>query len=217
MCTLIIPYSCSLGYCFSFWTQRIFSRMPWATYTTAFGVHTQPLRFLRQHKVLQYKGVYEKRGVFRYSTMGPLLICRAAQSHGAMFTILTHGLSAREWAWTHRVQTEIITSHENPSALCITYTSWLKKFADAGIRLESAMYALWVPSLQMFQAAMLFATPARSELFRANTKVDVICLLAHQQPSSLALDFTLRCFSLPLFLSSLSPFFLRRSDRSSLN
>ena len=79
------------------------------------------------------------------------------------------------------------------------------------------MYTLWVPSLQMFQAAMLFATPARSELFRANTKVDVICLLAHQQPSSLALDFTLRCFSLPLFLSSLSPFFLRRSDRSSLN
>ena len=32
------------------------------------------------------------------------------------------------------------------------------------------MYALWVPSLQMFQTAMLFATFARSELFHANTK-----------------------------------------------
>ena len=216
MCTMIIPYSCSVGYCFSFWTQRIFSRMPWATYTAAFGYIHNPCGVGDNTKYYNIKGCM-KRGVFRYSTMGPLLICRAAQSHGAMFTILTHGLSAREWAWTHRVQTEIITSHENPSALCITYTSWLKKFADAGIRLESAMYALWVPSLQMFQAAMLFATPARSELFHANTKVDVICLLAHQQPSSLALDFTLRCFSLPLFLSSLSPFFLRRSDRSSLN
>ena len=46
------------------------------------------------------------------------------------------------------------------------FASWLKEFADAGI----AMYALWVPSLQMFQTAMLFATFARSELFHANTK-----------------------------------------------
>ena len=32
------------------------------------------------------------------------------------------------------------------------------------------MYALGVPSLQMFQTAMLFATLARNELFHANTK-----------------------------------------------
>ena len=132
------------------------------TYTTLAVLETKT----RYHSI---KGCIKKKKR-RVSVLhkGSLFLARSTRPRRYVHNS-AHRPSAREWAWTHRVQYEIITLREPERACRITSP------ADSRIRwrwytLDSAMYALWVRSLQMFQTAMLFAKLARNELFHANTK-----------------------------------------------